>query len=507
MSRPSHRWARIAALSGLSGIFGTIIGLSACSLEPTPIPSTSKGSAQPLGIYTTELDPDLEKQAYRSLERDALRREARFYEAVDPGYFFRSTRIEQSAIDARVYAPSELFQIGAQLFNVTFTADIGYGSKDLPHFQRFHKGKRGGPDAIKCVSCHWRGGPGGAGDAADNSYIDGDGDTQASTLARNPKSLVGAGIVELLGREMTAELRKLWDDAVVKARTSGKPVIQKLVAKGVSFGEFEARPDGSTDGSKIEGIDPDLVVKPFGWKGRFASIRDIVEEELIIHHGMESTHMVSHGAPERIGPFGGTDPDGDGVTDEITEGQVTALTLFVAMQEVPVVDFPKFADHMALLVKGEQLFTTLGCDVCHVRSLPLESTKYVLTNRSGGPSTEIDLAKDGVEPRISSTVPGVLKAYLYSDLKRHDMGPALADARGEQGIWSRQFVTPPLWGIMRSRPYLHDARAQTVPLAILAHGGEAQAARDAYAALSEDDKAAVRIFLTTLVRARRLDVP
>jgi CxxC motif-containing protein (DUF1111 family) len=97
--------------------------------------------------------------------------------------------------------------------------------------------------------------------------------------------------------------------------------------------------------------------------------------------------------------------------------------------------------------------------------------------------------------------------YLYSDLKRHDMGPALADARAEQGILSRQFMTPPLWGIIRSRPYLHDARAQTMQLAILAHAGEGQAARDAYSALSEDDKGALRVFLTTLVRARRLDVP
>lgn len=500
----SHR-SFVMALG--AGIIGVCIGLSACSLETTPIPSASTGSAKPLGIYSTDLDPDLEKQAYRSLERDALRREARFYDAVDPGYLWRSTRIDQSAIDAGMVSPSELFQMGAQLFHLTFTTDVGYGGKDLPHFQRFHKGKRGGPDAIKCAACHWRGGPGGAGDAADNTYIDGDGETQASTLARNPRSLVGAGIVELLGREMTAELQKLRKDALAKAKSSGQSVVQQLVVKGVSFGQIEARPDGSTDGSKIEGVDSDLVVKPFGWKGRFASIRDIVEEELLIHHGMESTHVVQHGLPERIGSFGGTDPDGDGVTDEVSEGQVTALTLFVAMQEVPVVDLPKDVEHMALLVKGETLFTTLGCDVCHVRSMPLDSSKYVLTNRSGGPATEIDLARDGVEPRISSTVPGALKAYLYSDLKRHDMGPGLADARAEQGIWSRQFVTPPLWGILRSRPYLHDARAQTVPLAILAHGGEAQAARDAYAALSEDDKGAVRIFLSTLVRARRLDVP
>lgn len=485
----------------------SVVVSTSCSLEPTPSPNASKGTAKPLGIYSTDLDPKLDKQAYRSLERDALRREYRFYDAVDPGFLWRSTRIEQAAIDGQTFAPAELFQIGAQLFNVTFTPDIGYGAKDLPRVGRFHKGKRGGPDAIKCAHCHWRGGPGGAGDAADNAYIDGDGDTQSSALARNPRSLVGAGIVELLGREMTAELGKMRLALLAKAKASGKTVREKLVVKGVSFGEFEARPDGSTDATSLEGIDPDFVVKPFGWKGRFASIRDIVEEELLIHHGMQSTHVVANGLPERIGAFGGTDPDGDGVKDEITEGQVTALTLFVAMQEVPVVNMPVDVDHMALLTKGDQLFTSLGCDGCHVRSLPLDSTKYVLTNRSGGPSTEIDLATDGVEPRISSTVPGALRVYLYSDLKRHDMGAALADVRSEQGVASRYFMTPPLWGIMRSRPYLHDARAQTVPLAILAHAGEGQAARDAYVALVEEDKGALRAFLTTLVRARRLDVP
>ena len=87
------------------------------------------------------------------------------------------------------------------------------------------------------------------------------------------------------------------------------------------------------------------------------------------------------------------------------------------------------------------------------------------------------------------------------------MGPALADKGAEQGVVSFLFMTPPLWGLMRSRPYMHDARAQALPLAILAHGGEAKAARDKYAALSEDGRAPLNIFLTTLIRARRLDVP
>jgi CxxC motif-containing protein (DUF1111 family) len=42
---------------------------------------------------------------------------------------------------------------------------------------------------------------------------------------------------------------------------------------------------------------------------------------------------------------------------------------------------------------------------------------------------------------------------------------------------------------------LHDGRAHSVPEAIAAHGGEAAAARDAFQALSESDRAALVDFV------------
>jgi CxxC motif-containing protein (DUF1111 family) len=43
--------------------------------------------------------------------------------------------------------------------------------------------------------------------------------------------------------------------------------------------------------------------------------------------------------------------------------------------------------------------------------------------------------------------------------------------------------------------------------AIVLHGGEAAAARDAYLALSESDRAGVRVFLASLSRQPKLFVP
>ncbi|HXV77004.1 MAG TPA: di-heme oxidoredictase family protein, partial [Candidatus Polarisedimenticolaceae bacterium] len=46
--------------------------------------------------------------------------------------------------------------------------------------------------------------------------------------------------------------------------------------------------------------------------------------------------------------------------------------------------------------------------------------------------------------------------------------------------------------------YLHDGRATTLTEAILAHGGEAEGARDGFASLTDSAKADVLIFLRTL---------
>lgn len=473
----------------------------------SPAGDGPRGDARPLGLFSRELPADMTDQTLQTLSEDARRRESRFMNAADPGFLFRSTRIEQSDIDQNKWSPGQLFEIGAQLFHITFTKDVGYGAKDLPNVARFHTKRRGGPDARKCASCHWRGGPAGAGDAADNAYLDGDGDSQDSALARNPLSLSGAGIVEILANEMTQDLQSIRSSLLEEAKQQGKTVRKELITKGVSFGFLSAGPDGKLDTAELEGIDTDLAVRPFGWKGNMSSIRDAVEDALLIHHGMQSDYLVETGTPERIGSFGKPDPDGDGVVHEITEGQVTALTLYIAMQEIPQIEMPTGSDFMVWWAEGKQQFENIGCGRCHVTSLPLKRPVYVLKNRGNGPSISIDLAAEGAEPRLGKDVNGEYRVFLFSDLKRHDVGPLLKENRPDRNVARDQFLTRPLWGLARSRPYLHDARAPTFEDAILLHAGDAQKERDAFAALSEPERANVRVYLTSLSRARRMVSP
>jgi hypothetical protein len=305
---------------------------SACEESSAPI---ERGTAELLGTISRDLPAVDSDKARLALVQDAWRREQRFRDAVDPGHLFRATRVTQDEIDHDLWTADELFQLGGQLFTLEHRPAHGFGGADGPTLRRFHLGARGGPDAHACTSCHWRGGLAGAGDAADNAMLLGDGVHQSTTLARNPPALVGIGLREAIAVEMNAELAEIRDAAIDEAARAGHGVRKKLETKGIGFGWLTARADGSLDTSEIEGLDHDLVIKPFGRKGTLASIRDAAEDALLVHHGMQSTFLVEQGDELRVGGNGGADPDGDGIADEISEGQVTALVAFLALLEVP----------------------------------------------------------------------------------------------------------------------------------------------------------------------------
>ena len=84
------------------------------------------------------------------------------------------------------------------------------------------------------------------------------------------------------------------------------------------------------------------------------------------------------------------------------------------------------------------------------------------------------------------------------------MGPELADNRPVFNASGSEWRTPPLWGIGlipvvngHSR-LLHDGRARGVAEAILWHGGEGEASREAFKALSAEQRQALIDFINSL---------
>ncbi len=78
---------------------------------------------------------------------------------------------------------------------------------------------------------------------------------------RNTLGMFGAGAIEMLAREMSAELIGIRESARAAAAAGGQPVTRDLVAKGIAFGSITIMSDGHVDPSGIEGVDWDLIVK------------------------------------------------------------------------------------------------------------------------------------------------------------------------------------------------------------------------------------------------------
>jgi hypothetical protein len=387
-----------------------------------------------------------------------------------------------------------------------------------------------GPNAEACTICHIAPFEDGAGAAGLNVVRDplhlAD---PGQFIQRNPPHLFGAGALQRLAEQATKELQEIVRQARSDSCDQGGNIPVLLQTRNVSFGTASIDCFGNDDLSGIEGIDDDLIVKPFQWKGNFKTIRDFNRDAAHNELGMQ--------AVEIVGYF--MDGDGDLVTDELTVGDITAMSVYVAAQPRPssklelnrlrLLDLSWEEIHS--IRRGEEVFDETGCADCHlpkmvirnpVFSEPSQTPEYmellfpagqVPVDEGVDPGNPIrfDLTADQpdnvLEVRgrtirfgaFEKTAQGGAIVRLYGDLKRHEMGPELAENIDEAGSGPSTWMTKELWGVGSTAPYLHDGRATTLTEAILDHGGEAQASRDEAAGLSEADFAAMIAFLDNLI--------
>ncbi|MGH7895185.1 MAG: di-heme oxidoredictase family protein, partial [Candidatus Binatia bacterium] len=205
----------------------------------------------------------------------------------------------------------------------------------------------------------------------------------------------------------------------------------------------------------------------FGRKAQIATLRTFAGEAYLTEMGITSpefpTESLPQGAPLTCDPV--SDPEDDGTN-------VARFVDFLAgLAPIPS---GRYADATGkrIAIHGRSAFRRIGCALCHSERL-----------------------------RVAGTVLrplGLKKVTIFSDLLLHDLGPGLADGIAQGAADGNEFRTAPLWGVAFSAPYLHDGRAATLDAAILAHGGEAQTARDAFATLAVVDRAAILAFLGSL---------
>ena len=258
---------------------------------------------------------------------------------------------------------------------------------------------------------------------------------------------------------------------------------------------------------------PSLIIRPFHQAANRVSLRDFSNTAFNQHHGIQST--------ERFGLD--TDPDGDGVTNELTRADMTAVTIFQATMAVPGRVIPNDSEIEAAVLNGEQKFQAIGCASCHVPALPLDNRGWIFTepnpyNPPGNlrvgeaPTLEVDLTDDRLPPpRLQpNRENGLLYVPAFTDLKLHDIcdGPDdpniepldMNQPSGSPAFFggNRKFITKKLWGVGNQPPFFHHGQLTTMRAAILAHGGEAGPTRQAFLSLSDYERDSIVEFLKSL---------
>lgn len=248
--------------------------------------------------------------------------------------------------------------------------------------------------------------------------------------------------------------------------------------------------DANNDGIKGQAqrvIDPatgELRLGRLGWKAGTTSV----------NHQVAAAFNADMGVMTSIFP----DPDcglqqsacgssGSVVTDD----DLDHLVKYISLLGVPA----QRGLNTATVQQGQQIFNDINCSACHIPTM--QTSPY-------HPLAEL---RDQI-------------IHPYTDLLLHDMGEGLADNLGEGQASGAQWRTTPLWGIGLSAcvtggminptgvqgkevchpnpSFLHDGRARSIEEAILWHGGEGLASKEAYSILSNDEKSAVLEFLNSL---------
>jgi len=361
-------------------------------------------------------------------------------------------RLDQEEISAGAVSFREMMEIGRHLFTQRFTAEDGYGEgPDGPRETKRREASQHGPmaafsrlpwmrvnglDSQACLECHSMSGMDASGDAVpdarsprndgvsgagtiattaiinpmqqvpapdwvrdalvENGYQDPD--NMLAVFLRNPPHVFGAGYTQSVAEEMTFDLI----DAryrTLEAAAADPGVVYEigLESKGTSFGVYGARvlpgsgdvyfdtlgPCGTNPQldeycDRIEGVGEDFVVRPFQWKGIASSMRNFVRDALNFHFAM---------TPDELAP-GTPDLDGDGVVNEVSVGEVTALSAFALSTRPPVrAEAESDAEHAAV-ERGRRLFLGDGmpagygagdaCASCHHETKELwDPTVYI----------------------------------------------------------------------------------------------------------------------------------
>jgi CxxC motif-containing protein (DUF1111 family) len=273
---------------------------------------------------------------------------------------------------------------------------------------------------------------------------------QGNLIFRIPTPLFGGGLIEMIS-----------DAAILANMNSNLNQKHNLGIAG--------RPNTSGN---------DGTITRFGWKAQNKSLTVFAGEAYNVESGVtndlfdterdQTAGCQFNPVPEDTSHF---DLDGTELSSDVI--QFATFMRFL--------DQPQPGQGSPSTQHGAQVFTQIGCALCHTPSFTTgQSTVAALSN---------------------------IQANLYSDILLHHMGPSLADNVNQGVAGGDEFRTAPLWGLGQRIFFLHDGRTADLVQAIQFHGSngnrtypssEANGVVNSYNRLSPGDQQDLLNFLRSL---------
>jgi CxxC motif-containing protein (DUF1111 family) len=287
-------------------------------------------------------------------------------------------------------------------------------------------------------------------------------------IFRIPTPVFGAGLLEMI------------PDSVILANQAANTSAKKALG-------IRGRPNRPLTGRVITGQTNnngnDGTIARFGWKAQNQSLLLFSGEAYNVEMGISNELFQQEREQDPACQFARVPNDTTDTEVTTTPAGLGGIEKFEFFQRflAPPTPSPDTPGGTASINHGRDLFTRVGCALCHTPTLTTGDTAVAaLRNQS---------------------------VNLFSDILIHNMGPGLADDILQGQALGDEFRSAPLWGLGQRIFFLHDGRTSDLVQAIQEHKSagdrkfgpsEANGVVDNFNRLRENDKQDVLNFLRSL---------
>jgi CxxC motif-containing protein (DUF1111 family) len=213
----------------------------------------------------------------------------------------------------------------------------------------------------------------------------------------------------------------------------------------------------------------------FGWKDQHGSLLSFTADAYLNEMGITS----------RLKPTDTTTvckskADPEDTPDELGMANIDHFAQFMRATDVPPRDTTLAATADA--VSGQQVFESVGCNICHIETMLTAPAGTVL---NGGTLTVPDAL-------------GNKMIHPFSDFLLHDVGTGDGIVQAGPQDTAEKLRTAPLWGLRTKSRFMHDLASMTLESAIARHRGEAEQVERHFRALTASQKQQLIVFLKSL---------